>query len=73
LILCKFLLSRKDKFTLKPDHGKSNCYWLWKIKERSELSGKMKSLKFLGMPFYNKENNEMKNKFEEAFKKQLLS
>ena len=33
----------------------------------------MKSLKFLGMPFYNKENNEMKNKFEEAFKKQLLS
>ena len=29
--------------------------------------------KILWMPFYNKENNEMKNKFEEAFKKQLLS
>ena len=29
--------------------------------------------KILGMPFYNKENNEMRNKFEEAFEKYLLN
>ena len=52
---CKDFLQVQDEggraIERKPNHGKSNCYWLWKIKERSELSGKMKSLKFYGCRF----------------------